>query len=436
MNTFGLVCSVCLAACQAESPWPQFRGPNGQGISTETNLPLKWDETTGILWKTPISGGTGCSSPVVAEGKVWLTSATEIEASPQQRKAKLAGTMLADQKLVARAITLWLIEIDLATGNVDRKVKLIEVEDPQPIHSLNSYASPTPVWENGRIYCHFGDYGTVCYDSRADSILWKTRLPLDHRVGPGSSPILYENLLILTCDGADQQYISAIDKDTGYAVWRQDRPSIRQTNGEFRKSYSTPLVIEVAGNDQMIIPGAQWCIAYEPLTGKEIWRVDHGEGFSLVPRPVFDGDYVFICTGYPKAHLLAIRPDGSGDVTKSHLGWEHSKQIPTIPSPLVVEGCVFTVNDAGIAICVDAATGVEHWRKRFPGKYASSPLYCEGRIYACNQNGLTTVFAAGDEFDLLAENQIKGSLMASPVPVDSTLLLRSVSHLYRIGKQR
>ncbi len=434
-----LVCHGLI--CMAESSWPEFRGPGGQGISTDKNLPLSWSESENIRWKTPILG-SGWSSPVVADGKIWLTTATVIEASKEERDAKVTGTLLGDEKLVARQITLWAVELDLDSGSVLSKIKLLEVDEPQPIHSLNSYASPTPILETtqlagSRLYCHFGDYGTVCLDTNTGKPLWEKRFAIDHRVGPGSSPVLWEDLLIVPCDGADVQYIVALNKDTGETVWRSDRPPIEQTDGEFRKSYSTPLVIqvnsiEVNSSEQVVIPGAQWCVAYEPRTGKEIWRVNHGRGFSLVPRPVFDGRLLYFCTGYMSGKLIAVRPDGEGDVTNTHIAWEQSKQVPNMPSPLVVENRVYLVSDGGIASCFNATTGEEKWRERLAGKYSSSLLYSEDHVYACSHEGLTTVFAASDEFKRLAENQLDGQLMASPVAVDSSLLLRTGTHLYRI----
>jgi outer membrane protein assembly factor BamB len=313
------------------------------------------------------------------------------------------------------------------------------VKDPQPIHSLNSYASPTPILEGSRLYCHFGDYGTACLDTESGKILWQKRLAIDHRVGPGSSPALWNDLLIIPCDGADVQFVVALNKQTGAEVWRTDRPPIRQTDGELRKSYCTPLIIEVnniegAGKQQVVIPGAQWCIAYEPQTGKEIWRIDHGHGFSLVPRPVFDGKLLFYCTGFMSDRLIAVRPEGTGDVTKTHIAWEKQKQVPMMSSPLVVKNRVYMVSDRGVATCMDAATGEEIWRERIPGRYCASPLYADGRVYIGNTDGLTFVLAAGDEFKILAENQLDGQLMASPVPVDETLIVRAGSNLYRVGE--
>ena len=427
-------CSVfAVSPAHAEATWPEFRGPGGQGISTEKNLPLTWSESENIRWKTPLPG-SGWSSPVLQDGKIWLTAATVTELSEEEQAAKVAGAQLANQMIAARDITLWAIEIDLASGSILRQVKLLEVKDPQPIHSLNSYASPTPILEGSRLYCHFGAYGTVCLDTETGKLLWTTRLAIDHRVGPGSSPALWEDLLIIPCDGADVQFVAALHKDTGEEVWRTARPPIQQTDGEFRKSYCTPLAIEVNGSAQVVIPGAQWCIAYEPRTGQEIWRIDHGRGFSLVPRPVFDGKLLFFCTGFMSDRLIAVKPDGTGDVTNTHIAWEKSKQVPMMPSPLVVDGHVYTISDGGVATCIDAATGEEIWRERIPGRYCASPLFAVGRIYASSSEGVTTVFAAGGKFEKLAENPLDGQLMASPVAVDGSLLLRTGTHLYRVAE--
>lgn len=419
-----------LTNAKAELPWPQFRGPDGQGISNATGLPLRWDESTNIVWKTPIIG-VGWSSPVVADGKIWLTSATEVAASEAERLAK--GTNPAGMKLeVAHTITLWVSEVDLSTGKLLRKIKLADVDAPQAIHPLNSYASPTPVLAEGRLYCHFGDYGTFCLDTTAGKVLWQKRIRIEHAVGPGSSPLLFEDLLVLTCDGMDAQYILALHASDGTKAWQTDRPPLRTDVPDFRKSFSTPLLINIHGEDQLVIPGSQWCVAYAPRTGKEIWRVDHGRGFSLAPRPVYDGQHVFICTGFMRPELVAIRPDGHGDVTETHVDWKKSKQIPNSPSPLVYGQRIYTINDSGIAQCFDTTSGNQLWKKRIGGKFSASPLYADRRIYLCSREGRTTVIAAGDKYQELAQNDLEGQLMASPVVAEGDLLLRTDMHLYRI----
>ncbi len=408
-----------VAPLSAETTWPQFRGPDGQGRSQEVDLPLHWDETNHVVWKTPLQG-QGWSSPVVSEGKVWLTAATEVKSD--------------DVLTPTQRITLWAIEVDFVTGKFLQQIQLLDVQEPQAIHALNSYASPTPVLAAGRLYCHFGDYGTVCLETATGKILWRRRLQLDHRVGPASSPLLVDDLLILTCDGADQQYITALNTSDGQIAWHTDRPPLRTDNPESRKSFSTPLLISVQGEDQLVIPGAQWCIAYAPRTGKELWRVDHGSGYSIVPCPVFDGHHVFLCTGYDGPELWAIRADGHGDVTDTHVVWKQTKQIPTMPSPVLVNQRIYTISDAGIAQCFDTRTGDPLWKKRLGGKYSASPLYADQKIYFCNHDGRTTILATGDTYQELATNDLDGQLMASPVPVNGDLLLRTESHLYRIGK--
>ncbi len=420
-----------LANSQAETTWPQFRGPGGQGHSDATGLPLHWDESTNIVWKTPILGN-GWSSPVVANGKVWLTSATKVVATEAELEAKGAGP--AGMKLdVAHAITLWVSEVDLSTGELLRKIKLAEVESPQAIHPLNSYASPTPVLAEGRLYCYFGDFGTFCLDTAKGKVVWQKRIRLEHSVGPGSSPLLVDDLLVLTCDGMEAQFILALHAADGTQAWQTDRPPLRTDTPDFRKSFCTPLSINVHGENQLVIPGAQWCVAYVPRTGKEIWRVDHGRGFSLASRPVFDGQRVFICTGFMNAELLAIRPDGQGDVTETHVERIASKQIPHRSSPLLYGEQILTVSDGGIAQCFETANGNQLWKERIGGKFSASPLYADSRIYLCSHEGRTTVIAAGDEYQELATNDLDGQLMASPVVVESDLLLRTESHLYRIG---
>lgn len=422
------------ANAQAEATWTKFRGPEGQGHSDAVDLPLEWSEDSNVAWKTPITG-KGWSSPVVADGKVWLTSATKVAASAAETEAKTADSLLAAQMAVAKTITLWVHEIDLHSGKVLRQIKLADVKSPQPIHSLNSYASPTPILAAGRLYCHFGDYGTFCLDTKSGKIVWKQHIPLDHGVGPGSTPLLYDDLLILTCDGRDKQYIVALNIADGNEAWRTDRPPIRTDEPEMRKAFCTPLLIEVQGKEQMVIPGAQWFVAYAPRTGKEIWRIDHGGGFSNVPSPVFDGEHVYLCTGYGTSQLWAVRPDGRGDLTDSdHVSWKAKKQIPNMPSPVLVDQRLYIIGDGGIAQCFEAATGKPLWKKRIGGKFSASPLYADGRIYICNHDGRTTVFAPGDEYRELAQNDLDGQLMASPIVADGDLLLRTESHLYRIGK--
>ncbi|NOY42918.1 MAG: PQQ-binding-like beta-propeller repeat protein [Planctomycetes bacterium] len=436
--------SICLALAaalflslpaRAEVVWPQFRGPDGQGHVDAVGVPLHWGEGKNIVWKSPVEG-LGWSSPVVADGKIWLTTAIPSYVSEEERAAKVEGMSMASTLAVAREVSLWALSFDLESGKQLQKIKLFEVDSPQAIHSLNSFASPTSVLAEGRLFCHFGAFGTACVDTTTGRIIWKRELSIEHGVGPGSSPVLFEDLLIIPCDGTDQQYVVAVSTANGETVWKTDRPPLRTEVGDYQKAFCTPLIIEVGGQKQVVIPGAQWFVAYDPRTGEEVWRVDHGRGFSNVPRPVYDGERLYLCTGFVRGQLWAVRPDGAGDITETHVVWKRTKQIPMMASPIVVDGRVHVVSDGGVATCFDAATGEEIWRKRMGGKYSASPLFVEGRIYFCNHDGRTTVLAPGDEYRELAQNDLDGQLMASPVVVEGDLLLRTDTYLYRISENR
>ena len=426
------------AACKGargEDVWPQFRGPDGQGRTAEAKLPLAWSETEGIKWKTPLPG-RGWSSPVFAGGRIWLTTAEEHEAGEAERAEMLKAVEnmpVAKQMEAVDSVRLSALEIDLATGELLQQVELFTVERPQPIHGLNSFASPTAVIADGRVVCHFGSMGTACVDAKTGEVLWRRKLEISHIVGPGSSPVVYKNLVILTCDGGDKQFITALDMATGEPVWSVNRPPIRNEDPDLRKAFSTPLLFHGAGRDQMVIPGAQWFVSYDPATGKELWRLDHGEGFSNVPAPVFDGELAYLDTGFSKPQLWAVRVDGSGDIGDDQVAWRSTQQMPTMPSPVVADGRLYVITDGGVATCLDAASGKVVWRERVPGKYSASPLLGAGRIYLCSQEGKTTVVAASEKFEKLAENQLDGKIMSSPAAVEGDLIVRSDTHLYRIS---
>jgi hypothetical protein len=234
------------------------------------------------------------------------------------------------------------------------------------------------------------------------------------------------------CDGYDVQYIVAVDKRTGERAWKKDRPPIDRDNGTFRKSFCTPLVIRAEGRDQVVIPSAMWFVSYDPMTGDELWRIKHGDGFSLVPRPVFAKGMVYLCTGFGRPELWAVHVNGRGDVTDTHVAWKQMRQIPKKPSPLLIGDEIYVVSDIGVVSCLDAATGEAHWQERGDGNYTASPVFAAGRIYLFGEEGLTTVLAPGTTFRKLAENRIEGRIMASPAIVDDALLLRTDTHLYRI----
>jgi outer membrane protein assembly factor BamB len=390
--------------------WAEFRGPDGDGHGNATNLPVTFSDTENVTWKTPIKG-KGWSSPVVWDDEIWMTTATE------------DGTSLSA------------VRVDLKSGKVTHDKRVFFIKKPQYINPFNSYASPTPVIEEGRVYVHFGAHGTAAIDTDSGKVLWTRQdLPCDHFRGAGSSPILFENLLILTFDGFDLQYVVALDKNTGDTVWKTDRNIDYGTDdGDFMKAYGTPRVISVNGQPQLISPSAGATISYDPRTGKEIWRVQSG-GMNAATRPLWAFGMIYATTANSGFQLFAARPDGEGDVTKTHVSWKQARTIPTRSSPILVDELIYMVNDAGIASCVEAKTGRQVWAQRLGGNYTASPVYGDGKLYFFSQDGECPVLEPGREFKLLAKNKLEEGCMASPAIADNALLVRTRTHLYRIEK--
>ncbi len=423
--------SAFLSAPAAETSWPQFRGPAGDGhAAVEAKVPLEFGEQQGLVWKQPITG-TGWSSPVIADGRIWVTTAETSEATEEQIAAALKVDPKNDTKTIAGNIVLSVVCLDAATGEVLLQRTLAHVESPDPIHATNSFASPTPTLHDGRVYCHFGTYGTWCLDAQTGETVWENRIPLIHSVGPGSSPVLVRNRLLLVCDGVDDQFIVALDPATGKQLWRTERPPMRAPDGDQQKAYSTPLLITVDGREQAVIPGAQWTCAYDPVDGTELWRVDHGRGFSTVPMAVYEQGLVIFATGFMQAELVAVDPTGSGDVTATHIKWRMKRQAPTKPSPLGHGGRVYTISDNGVFCCTDVATGEVLYQKRVPGKYSASPLLAGGHLFLGNHEGVVTIIRPGAEFEQVFETQLDGQMMASPAVIEDDLIIRTADYLYR-----
>lgn len=415
--------------------WTQFRGPSGDGQAGANPLPTQWSETDNVAWKA-VFPGRGWSSPVVDGNLVWLTTAVEepipADELEARRKERFDGHPLAGEMTLLNAIQLLAIAVD-ARGNLVHQIELFRVENPDAVHGLNSYASPTPVIVGDRVVCHFGSFGTACINTQTGDVIWRQRLSIRHSVGPGSSPVIDGNRVILTCDGTDHQYMTALNLETGEELWKTNRPPLTGNQVELHKAFSTPIIAEFAGQKQLISTGAQWVVAYNPASGKEIWRVRHGEGFSNVPRPIVGHGLVFICTGYMSPQLWAIRPDGTGDVTDTHVVWQVKKQVPAMPSPILVGNEVIMVSDQGVVSRIDARTGDLRGTRRIGGNYSSSPLAAAGKLYFCSREGKTTVLLPDEELTEVAVNELDGQLMASPGVWGSTLLLRSGNTLYRIG---
>jgi outer membrane protein assembly factor BamB len=396
--------SSLLAPLEA-ADWTEFRGPTGQGLSNEERLPVEWSDRKNVVWK--VATPPGWSSPVVVGGKVYLTGAVSQEGGHSLRALGLSA---ADGKV------LW-----------DHEVFNEAAAAPRP-HPKNSHASPTPLVEGDRLYVHFGHQGTACLDLDG-KIMWTNR-ELTYRPvhGNGGSPILVEDLLIFSCDGGSERFIAALDKASGKVRWKTDR----EGDADRKFSFSTPLLIDVKGQKQVISPGSDVVCAYGPATGKELWRARY-EGYSVIPRPVYGHGLVFLSTGYNVPNLLAIRPDGSGDVTATHIVWRQRQNAPHTPSPLLVGNELYTVSDGGIASCLDARTGKAHWQKRLGGAYSASPLCAAGKVYFQSEQGVGTVVAASTTFKQLAHNDLGERSLASYAAADGSLFIRTEHHLYRIG---
>jgi len=385
--------------------WPQFRGPTGQGHSTETGLPIEWSESHNIVWKTPVPG-RGWSSPVVADGRIWLTTAT------------------TDKGASLRALAY-----DVENGRELINVEVFHLRSADLTNPKNSHASPTPIVDGDRVYVHFGAQGTAAL-STSGEIIWKTRLPYESQHGNGGSPALYGDLLIVSCDGSDDAFVAALDKRTGKTRWRASR------RRPFDQAYSTPLVIRVGERDEIVSVGAYRAAAYDPQTGREIWRVSYADGFSNVPRPVYGHGLVYIATGFQQPSLLAVRADGTGDVTKTHIAWTLRRAAPLTPSPLLVGDELYVLNDSGIATCLDAKSGEPRWIQRLGGgDYSASPVIADGRVYFLSESGVATVIAPGKEFRRLATNTLDGDTLASMAISVGSIFIRTDSHLYRIAQK-
>lgn len=398
------------ASCGAASDdWPQFRGPTGQGISTATSIPTEWNTRKNVAWSTEIPG-RGWSSPVVSAGKIYLTTSIGRPRGP---------------------VSLFAVCIDAATGKPAWDTEVFEPNTSLAgqMHQKNSLASPTPIVTADRLFVHFGHMGTAALDL-SGKILWRqTGLKYEPVHGAGGSPSLVGDLLVVDCDGAHDPFIAALDAKTGDIRWKTPR------NSDARKtfSFSTPLQIDVDGQTQIISPASGFVGSYDPADGHELWRVDYGQGYSVVPRPVFADGLVFVSSAFDFPVVYAIRPGGArGDTTHSNVVWTRPKGGPNTPSMLVVGDELYMASDAGIASCLDARTGRVNWTHRLSGTFSASPVFADGKIYFQSEAGLGIVIKAGKAFQLLAENDLGEPSLASPAIVDGAIFIRTERHLWKI----
>lgn len=404
----------------AADNWPVYRGPGDEGHAGSSHLPVEWSETKNVAWKTPIEG-KAWSSPVVWGDRIWVTNA---DADGHRRSV---------------------VCVDKNTGEKLYDRLLCEIENPQFCHAFNSYASPTPVLEEGLVYLTFGAPYTACLRAEDGEPIWERKdFECDHFRGAGSSPIIYKDLLILHFDGADHQFVVGLDKKTGKTVWRTERSVDYQDldadgkpkrDGDLRKAYGTPLIVNVDGRDLLVGVGAMALYAYDPLTGEEVWRAETIGTHSGSCRPVAGHGLVFATMGFSKGLLIAVRPDGEGNVTDSHVEWTYGKAAPKKPSIILEGDLLFMIDDGGIAACVDAKTGEEIWKHRVGGNFSASPIIADGKIYLFDEDGKSAVIEAAREFKLVAENQLDAGCMASPAVSGDLLIVRTKTHLYGISKK-
>ena len=399
--------------------WPQFRGAEGTGHATARNLPDRWSEKENIVWKTAIHD-RGWSSPVIYGNQIWLTTA-----SKDGRQ-------------------LFALCLDRQTGQIIRDLKLFEVATPQYAHPFNSYASPTPVIEDGRVYITFGSPGTACIDTKSFRVIWqRADIECNHFRGAGSSPIIFRNLLLMHYDGSDHQFAIALDKRTGRTVWQTRRTvdfrdlnekGVPAAEGDYRKAFATPHVATINGRLEMISLGSRAAYGYDPLTGRELWRVEEHEQFSASTRPVLGHGMIFFPTGFSVGQLFAVKTGGSGNITGSHVAWRYKRGVSNKPSILLIDDLIYMIGDTGILSCLEAKSGALVWMKRIGGEFSASPIYADGKIYLIDEAGKSTVIRPGREFDLVAENMLEEGALASPAAVNGALFIRTRTHLYRIAK--
>jgi outer membrane protein assembly factor BamB len=423
------ILTCCSTAIAQQSPFTSFRGSDGTS-SSDAKTPKQWTEDN-FVWKTDLPG-RGWSSPVYANGKIWLTAAEEVAAAKEDIEKKLQGVQYAKIKTGVKSIEMFALCVDLETGSVLKKIKLGDNDDPQLINPMNSFASPTCAIADGKVVCHFGAHGTWCLDTNSGEKLWHREFIINHSVGAGSSPVIDGDKVILVCDGCDQQYVAAVDLASGEDAWKTDRPPIEKDNdGEFRKSYCTPLVMEIDGVRQAIVPGSQWICSYNVETGEEVWRADYGFGFSLTPMAVWSDGLISFSTCYPNTEFVAVKP-GKGDVT-DQIAWR-GRNAPAMSSFVTHEGKIYAVGDRpGRIMCLDAKTGELIKQVRLVPNVSASILKSGGHLYIGSRDGIMKVVECSPELNEVGSFDFKSPIYATSTVVGDDLLVRTKDSIIRIG---
>jgi outer membrane protein assembly factor BamB len=396
---------LCAAPAFA-ADWPQWRGPRGDGVSEETNLPIRWSDTTNVAWKAAVPG-KGHSSPIVCGGRVFITTALE-----KEQKRLLLCFDARDGK------PLW--ERVVLAAPLERK------------HNLNSYASSTPAAAGGRVFTAFLDRDQVqvaCFDFAGNPVWQRSPGKFSSMHGFCSSPVLHKDLVIVNADHDGDGYVVALDQATGQERWRIDRPNKT-------RSYGAPFITAAAGRTQMVMAGSKCTASYDPETGKLHWIID-GPTEQFVASLVFADDVFFLTAGFPTFHLMGIKPDGNGNVTGSHVLWHHAKlparEAAYVPSPIAVGKHFFVVSDLGLLTCLEARTGKRLWMEKLGKHHSASPVLAGGHLYFLDDAGVTFVLKAGPTFEVVSKNELNEECYASPAVSDGRLFIRGLRNLYCIG---
>ena len=434
-----LLVAAMLGAAVNAADWPQWRGSRATGVSDEKGLPERWSATENIAWKAPIAG-TGISTPVVAGGRVFVTSQIGTGVSrPGPRLVqggdaaaageRALGTSRAAAKDDGRA---WFV-VEAFDQRDGKRVwqHRVEAEGPlPPVHEKHNLASPSPVTDGELVVAWFGTGQIVALDRNGERVwlrhLGKEVAPFAINWGHSSSPTLYGELLLLLCDHEPASYLLALDKRTGKQRWKADR-------GKGRSSYSTPLVVETATGAEVIVNSSERIDAYDARTGAHLWHTGDANRFP-VPSPVVHDGIIYTSRGYRSGPYMAIRPGGRGDVSATHVKWHVPTGAPYVSSLVQYDGLIYMATDNGILTIADAADGSKVWQGRVEGVFSASPVAGDGKVYLQSESGETIVLRAGRAAEIIARNDIGERTLASIAIAGGRLFLRSDDHLVAVGR--